>query len=288
MKNFVIFTDSGCDLPAELLKQWGVEYLSLTFHFEGEDREYGNGDMPTKEFYDKMREGAVAKTAAINMDTFKNAFEAFLKQGQDVLYLAFSSGLSATSHSAVLAAEELNEEYADNKVTVVDTLAASAGQGMLVYLAVEKKKTGASLEEIAKFVEDNRLNLAHWFTVDDLEYLKRGGRVSPAVAFVGGLLGIKPVLHVDDEGHLIKRGTVRGRKAALKALVEKYMELAIEPGKAPIYFCHADCAGDVEILKSLVRETCGAEVDLVVDIGPVIGAHAGPGTIAIFFLGKQR
>ena len=202
--------------------------------------------------------------------------------------MGFSSGLSATYHSSTLAAEELNEEYPDCRVVTVDTLAASAGQGMLVWLAVETKKKGGTIEETAAAVENHKLNLAHWFTVDDLEYLKRGGRVSPAVAFVGGLLGIKPILHVDDEGHLIKTGTVRGRKAALKALADKYMELACCPGESPVYICNADCPADVETLKNLLDDACGCAVDLVVDIGPVIGAHSGPGTIAVFFLGKNR
>ena len=289
MKDFVIFTDSGCDLPADLMKEWGVQCLDLTFHFEGEDnREYATGDIAPKAFYDRMREGAVAKTAAVNMDTFRNAFEAALKEGKDVLYVGFSSGLSATYHSSTLAAEELNEEYSDNKVVTVDTLAASAGQGMLVWLAVETRKKGGTLEDTAAAVENHKMNLAHWFTVDDLEYLKRGGRVSPAVAFVGGLLGIKPILHVDNEGHLIKRGTVRGRKAALKELVNKYKELACCPGESPVYICNADCADDVETLKELLDDACACDVDLVVDIGPIIGAHAGPGTIAVFFLGKER
>lgn len=288
MNDFVIMTDSGCDIPISLMKEWGVECLSLTLRFEDEDKEYGNGDMEPKAFYDRMRAGGMAKTAAINMDTFQNAFAEHLKQGRDVLYLGFSSGLSATYQSSVLAAQELAEEYPDHRVITVDTLAASAGQGMLVYLAVEAKKAGGTIDEVAQVVEGHKMNLAHWFTVDDLTYLKRGGRVSPAVAFVGGLLGIKPILHVDNEGHLISRGKVRGRKAALSALVDKYMELACNPGAAPIYICNADCGDDVETLKRLLREKCGGQVDLVVDIGPVIGAHSGPGTIAVFFLGKER
>lgn len=288
MKDFVIFTDSGCDLPGHLLKEWGVLCLDLTFRFDDEDKEYSNSEMATKVFYDRMRAGGCAKTAAINMDTFKTAFEEVLKQGKDVLYLGFSSGLSATYHSSTLAAEELNAEYPESKVITVDTLAASAGQGMLVWLAVDTKGKGGSIGDTAAAVENHKMNLAHWFTVDDLEYLKRGGRVSPAVAFVGGLLGIKPILHVDDEGHLIKMGTIRGRKAALKGLADKYKELACCPGASPIYICHADCQADVEVLKGLLDDACGCDVDLVVDIGPVIGAHAGPGTIAVFFLGKER
>ena len=189
MHQFVMITDSGSDLPAELLGQWGVERINLTFHFEGEEREYEDGEMDPRVFYDRMKAGDVAKTAAVNMDRFINAFEPVLKEGKDVLYIGFSSGLSATYHAATLAAEDLMEHYPDRRVVTVDTLAASAGQGMLVWLAVEKMKSGASIDEVAAFVEKERLNLAHWFTVDDLEYLKRGGRVSPAVAFVGGLLG---------------------------------------------------------------------------------------------------
>lgn len=288
MSDFVIYTDSGCDLPLSLTEQWGVRRLELTFHFENEGKEYCGSEMEPDVFYGRMKAGEVAKTAAINMDTFKNAFEETLKEGRDVLYVGFSSGLSATYHSSTLAAEELVEEYPDRKVITVDTLAASAGQGMLVWLAMETQKNGGSIEETAQAVENHKMHLAHWFTVDDLEYLKRGGRVSPAAAFVGGLLGIKPILHVDDEGHLIKMGTVRGRKASLKALADKYMELACMPGASPIYICNAVCPADVETLKGMLRDACGAEVDLVVDIGPVIGAHSGPGTIAVFFLGRER
>lgn len=288
MNDFVIFTDSGCDLPLALLKQWDVECIAFTFRFENEDKEYGNYDMDAGVFYDRMRGGDMAKTAAFNIVTFKTAFEPYLKQGKDVLYVGLSSGLSATYHVSTLAAEELREEYPERKVITVDTLAASAGEGMLVSLAVETRKNGGTIEEAAAAVEGHKMNLAHWFTVDDLNYLKRGGRVSPAVAFVGGLLGIKPILHVDNEGHLISRGKVRGRKAALSTLVDKYMELACNPGAAPIYLCNADCAEDVETLKTLLKEACGSDVDLVVDIGPVIGSHSGPGTIAVFFLGRER
>lgn len=288
MKDFVIFTDSGCDLPVEFLKELDVRCLDFTFRFDGEDRDYSNADIPIHEFYERMRQGASAKTAAINLDTFRNAFEPVLKQGKDVLYVGFSSGLSATYHVSTLAAEELNEEYPENKVMTVDTLAASAGLGMLVWLAADTKKKGGTLEETAAAVENHKMNLAHWFTVGDLEYLKRGGRVSSAAALMGGLLGIKPILHTDNEGHLIKRGTVRGRKAALKELALRYRELACCPGEAPVYICNADCPEDVETLKELLDEIGGCSVDLVVDIGPVIGSHCGPGTIAVFFLAKER
>ncbi|MEE1277493.1 MAG: DegV family protein [Acutalibacteraceae bacterium] len=288
MQNYILFTDSGCDIPLDTLNDWGVKSIPLSFKFKDSDKEYKNGDIESKEFYDRMREGAVATTSAINMETFKDAFREVLKEGQDVLYLGFSSGLSTTYNSARMAAEELKEEFPDRKILAVDTLCASAGQGLLVYLTVEKIKSGATIEEAAAYAEDTKKGLCHWFTVDDLVYLKRGGRVSPTVAFVGGLLGIKPILHVDDEGHLINMGKVRGRTAALTALADKIGENAGGKPNSPIYICHADCMNDVETLKGMIKDKYNLPIDMVVDIGAVIGAHAGPGTIAVFFTGKER
>ena len=286
--NFVIVTDSACDIAPEILEQWGVGAAHLKYRFDGEDRDYFNGEISSAEFYEKMRGGASAKTAAVNGEQFKDLLRPALERGEDVLYLGFSSGLSGTYQSGVIAAEEMREEFPDRKILTVDTLCASAGQGLLVRLALDKKNEGASIEETASFVENRRLNLCHWFTVDDLTYLKRGGRISPAVAFVGGMLGIKPVLHVDDEGHLISVSKVRGRKAALEALANRYVELAEEPGKGPVYISHADCMDDIEQLKNMLRDKTGAEVELVADVGAVIGSHSGPGTVALFFLGKNR
>jgi len=287
VKNYVICTDSGCDVRAEILKKWNVPVLNLTFKFDGNDNEYTENDISIKEFYDKMREGSVAKTAAINPDTFRKAFEEILKEGNDILYLAFSSGLSTTYNSARIAAEELAEKYPENKIITVDTLCASAGQGLLLYLTIKKQAEGASIEEASKYAENNKLKLCHWFTVDDLVYLKRGGRVSPTVALIGTVLGVKPVLHVDNEGRLISKSKLRGRKAALNALIEKYDELATEKN-GTVFICNADCIDDAEFVADTLKEKYSAEVELVTDIGPVIGAHAGPGTIAIFFLGKER
>lgn len=286
MNEFVIFTDSACDISPEILKSWEVELCELTFKFSGEETEYKNSELSPKEIYDRMRDGAAGKTAAINIETFKDAFRKKLSEGFDVLYLAFSSGLSNTYNAGRLAAEELLEEFPDRRVIAVDTLAASAGEGLLVHLAVEKKKAGATIEEIARFVLENRLNLCHWFTVDELKYLKRGGRISPTSAFVGGMLNIKPVLHVDDEGHLVNTAKVRGRRAALSELCKKYGELALDKA-GTVYICHADCMNDVETVKAELGGM-GAKVEIITDIGPVIGLHAGPGTIAIFFLGKNR
>lgn len=287
MSKYVIVTDSACDLSPKMLGEMGVEYLELTFRFEGEDKEYLNYSVPTKEFYDKMRAGGVAKTAAINTEAFLAKFTEILDTGADILYIAFSSRLSTTYNSSRIAAEELREKYPERKIELIDSLTASAGEGLVVYLVNEKKKAGATLEEAAAYAREVSPRLCHWFTVDDLVYLKRGGRVSPTVAFVGNLLGIKPVLHVDDAGHLINVSKARGRKNALGELVKKYEELALDH-KGTVFFCQADCKDEVEPVAELLRTKFGADVKYIADIGPVIGAHSGPGTVAVFFEGKQR
>ena len=288
MSNFKIYTDSACDIKPEILAEWGVGYQSLTFRFDDSETEYSNNDMSTNEFYNKMRAGGVAKTAAVNVEAFATEFEEILKEGDDLLYLGFSSGLSTTFNSGRLAAERVAPLYPDRKVMVVDTLSASAGFGMIVYLALEKQKEGASIEEVAAYVEELKFNLCHWFTVDDLVYLKRGGRISPTAAFFGNMLGIKPVLHMDDEGHLIAMSKVRGRRTAVASLAEKYGELAKDPGKDTVFISHGDCMKDVEELKTILKNKYGADVKLVTDVGPVIGAHSGPGTLALFFVGRER
>ena len=288
MKDFIIATDSACDLSQEKLKELEVAYCPLTFTVVGEEKEYSNYDLSPSEFYEKMRGGLVAKTSAINIDTFNNFFEPFLKDGKDVLYLAFSSGLSTTANCAVLAAEELNKKYPEQKVVVVDTLCASAGQGLIVYLAVLEKQKGATIDEVAKFAEDIKLNICHWFTVDDLVYLKRGGRISPTVALVGTVLGIKPVLHVDNEGHLVSFSKVRGRKSAIAALADKYGELNKKNAPKQVFICQADCIDDANLLAKMLKDNYKVKVDIITDIGPVIGAHSGPGTLALFFIGKNR
>ncbi len=287
MSEYIIYTDSACDIDVPSLNEWNVKHISLSLTFEDEGKVLLNDEVEPVAFYNRMREGAVAKTAAVNTESFKRAFEEDLKEGKDILYIGFSTGLSTTCNSAAIAAKQLAEVYPDNKVVCVDTLAASAGQGLLVYLAVQKRDAGDTIDEVAQYLEDNKLNLCHWFTVDDLVYLKRGGRVSPAVAFVGGVLGIKPVMHVDNEGHLVNVFKARGRKAALKGLCDKFGETVIDKD-GPIFICHGDCDADVETLKTMLREQYGATVDKVVYTGPVIGAHSGPGTIALFFLGKER
>ena len=288
MASYTIFTDSACDIPAAILLQWNVSCISLTFRFNDRDEEYADGDIASGEFYDRMRRGGVAKTSAVNAETFKTAFAKELEAGRDVLYLGFSSGLSTTYNSARMAAQELSEQYPERKVLTVDSLSASAGFGMLVALAAEKRDEGADIDTLVDYVHSLIPHLCHWFTVDDLVYLKRGGRVSPTVAFVGNLLGIKPVLHVDDEGHLISMSKVRGRRAAIVALAQKYGELHDPSASDRVFISHGDCESDAKLLKQIVEETYGARVDIITPVGTVIGAHSGPGTLAIFFLATKR
>ncbi len=286
-QSYTIYTDSACDISKEILDSWGVRYKSLSFRFDHLDKEFLNDDMKTEEFYQLMREGHIAKTSAVNAQTFREGFEEELKAGKDVLYLGFSTGLSTTYNDGELAAKELREQYPERKILTVDTLAASAGEGLLVYLAVQKQKEGATIEEVARFVEDIRLHLCHWFTVEDLVYLKRGGRVSAAVALIGGMLQIKPVLHVDDEGHLISMSKVRGRKASLQALAQHYAD-SVTDKTAPVFISHGDCLEDAKTLGQMIRAAGGPEPMIITPVGPVIGAHSGPGTMALFFLGKER
>ena len=288
MRDYVIFTDSACDLKPELLSQWGVPYRSLTFRFDGDEKEYSNDDMSVVDFYDRMRAGGVAKTAAVNAEAFMEMFEGALKEGKDVLYLGFSSGLSTTYNSARIASIELKEKYPEAKIIVVDTLAASAGEGLMVYLTVEQKKSGATIEQAEAFARGLVARMGIWFTVDDLVYLKRGGRVSPTAAFVGNLLGIKPVLYMDNEGHLIPVSKIRGRRNAIAAMADKYTEKAIDKANGTVFISHSSCEADAKLLADMLKERHGVEVKVITDVGPVIGAHSGPGTLALFFVADAR
>lgn len=288
MKEYVIYTDSACDIDHKLLSEWGVGVLPLTFRFSDEDKEYTSYDMDSHVFYDRMRAGSVAKTAAINSESFNEEFEKVLAERKDVLYLSFSSGLSTTFNSSRIASEQLAEKYNENKVYIFDTLAASAGQGLLVKLIVDKKNEGASVEEVLEYAKSIVMNICHWFTVDDLVYLKRGGRISSAAAFFGTVIGIKPVLHVDNDGHLINVQKVRGRKSAIAALADQYGETALDKENGTVFISHADCESEARSLAEILSNRYGASVTLLTDISPVIGAHSGPGTIALFFVGSKR
>ncbi len=287
MKDYLIYTDSACDIKPELLAKWGVPYASLTLRFADDD-EYQNNEISADEFYKRMRAGGIAKTAAVNSETFKEEFKKAIEQGYDVLYLGFSSGLSTTFNSARIAANELKEEYADARVEVVDTLSASAGFGLLLYLVYQKKNEGASIDEAKEYALSLVPKMCHWFTVDDLVYLQRGGRISKVAAFVGTALGVKPVLHMDDAGHLVARAKVRGRRNAITALADRYGELADDKESGTVFISNADCIDDAKLLEKMLADRYGASVKIITDVGPVIGAHAGPGTLALFFVGKNR
>lgn len=286
MSDFVILTDSCCDVEETTLGKWGVRAVQLDVLVDGEESRKNNA-VEVKAFYDKLRNGKMARTSAVNIAEFKDFFTTVLKEGKDVLYLGFSSGLSTTCQSAEIAAGELREEYPDRKIMVYDTLCASLGQGLLVYLAVKKQQAGAAIEEVYTYVDRLRPRLAHWFTVDDLMFLKRGGRVSGAVALVGTMLGIKPVLHMDDEGHLINMSKVRGRASAIEALADKY-DKTVYDKEAPVFISHGDCLEDAEKLAAIMKEKYGVEVMMTDYVGPVIGAHSGPGTLALFFVAEKR
>nr|WP_207752913.1 DegV family protein [Flavonifractor plautii] len=287
---YVILTDSSADLTAELVAELGVEVIPLSFTME--DKTYfnypDNRDIDPADFYARLRGGAMATTAAVNVADYTEAIEPILKEGKDVLVLAFSSGLSATCHSAQIAAGELMEQYPDRKVYVVDTLCASLGQGLLVWYAANLKKQGKTMEEVRDWTEEHKLNLCHWFTVDDLHFLKRGGRISAATAVLGTMLSIKPVMHVDNEGHLIKVGTARGRNASLKALVDHMEQTVLDLKDQAIFISHGDCLADAQKVADDVKARFGVESIIINYVGPVIGAHSGPGTVALFFMGSER
>ena len=286
MNEFVIFTDSSCDLPASVAESMGVKVIPLEVNMEGVIKL--NNEINIKEFYDYLREKHGAKTAAVNMDRFIETFEPYVAEGRDLLYIGFSSGLSATYMAGKNAAEELSEKYPDRKIMTVDSLCASLGQGLLVKYAVDKKNSGATIEEVAEYLETEKWHLAHWFTVDDLFFLKRGGRVSAATAVLGTVLQFKPVLHVDNEGHLINMSKVRGRNASIRALLDKMKETAIAPETQTIYISHGDCYDDAKALADMITEEFGITDILISEVGPVIGAHSGPGTLALFFLAAER
>ena len=287
MSSYQIITDSACDLPESLLQELHVDKVSLSVLFQGQNRT-DSVDAGIKEFYDGLRAGEVATTSAVNPDGWARVIEPALAAGQDALVLAFSSGLSTTYQSAIIAATELMEKYPGRKVYVVDTLCASLGQGLLVWYACKKRDEGYSLEALRDWVENNKLHLCHWFTVDDLMFLKRGGRVSATTALVGTMLQIKPVLHVDDEGHLINVSKARGRKASIEALAKKVTELGEGFNNETMFISHGDCLEDAEHLAAILKEKYGVKYVHINHVGAVIGSHSGPGTLALFFLGKHR
>ena len=289
MNNYVITTDNNADLPEEFYKehQIGCTYFSYTL----DGKEYTKENfLPVEEFYSKMRAGSMPTTSQVNPERVRALFEPYLKEGKDILHIAFSSGLSGTFNSCRIAAQELMEEYPERKIRVVDSLAASLGQGLLVYLAQRRKEEGADFDSVAQWTEEHKKNIVHLFTVDDLNHLYRGGRVSRTTAILGGMLNIKPILHVDDEGKLIPIGKVRGRKKSLLELVTLMDSKIGSYAKScdTIFISHGDCREEAEFLATKVKEKYQITTELINDVGAVIGAHSGPGTMALFFVGDVR
>lgn len=285
--SYKIITDTCCDFPSEMYKDLALEVVPLSVLYKGVNyNEYT--EQWLKDMFDGLRAGETASTSAVNPDGWATVIEPVLQAGQDALVLAFSSGLSTTYQSAVIAAQELQEKYPERKINVVDTLCASLGQGLLVWYACQKRDGGISLEELTAWCEEYRYKLCHWFTVDDLMYLKRGGRVSAATALLGTMLQIKPVLHVDDEGHLINVAKTRGRRASIDALAAKLGQLGIPGANDTVFICHGDCQEDADYLAAQVKEKYGVKNVFTYYVGAVIGSHSGPGTLALFFLGEHR
>lgn len=288
---FEIVTDSSSNLTEDFIEENGLHILPLTFLVDDKQyQSYLKGEhTDLQQFYTMMRDQKVITTSLPNLADAKNLFEEILHEGKDVLYLGFSSGLSGTFEAIEIILKDLQTQNPERKIVCVDTLAASGGQGMLVYYAIKQAKEGKSLEEVSQWVEDNKLKLAHWFTVDDLMFLFRGGRVSKTSAWAGTMLNIKPVLHVDNEGHLVPVDQVRGRKKSLNALVEHMRNSADAPiNEQVIFITHGDCIKDAEYVAEKVKEEFGVKEVVINYVDPVIGAHSGPGTLALFFLADKR
>ncbi len=292
MRDYVIMTDSCCDLSRQEVEELGLTVLPLTFTVDGESflNTPDHASMSPEEFFQRVAAGAECATAAVNVGQFSDAMRPILDEGKDILCICFSSALSTTYQSACIAADDLRGEYPDAEIIVIDSLSASRGQGMLLYRAVqERRRSDPDIKTLADYVRGILQTQCHWFIVDDLNHLKRGGRVSATAALVGTMLGIKPVMHTDSEGRLIPMSKARGTKAALKALVDKVEELGVEPERnQPMFICHANCPDSVAYVKELLRERFGV-TDVRADfIGPVIGSHTGCGTLGLFFVGRAR
>lgn len=289
-QNYDIITDTSANLPEEIINKFGIKIISLSFFVKSvEYQSYEEGKKTDlAQFYTMMRQKENVTTSLVSPEKFEVVFENTAKQGKNMLYIGFSSGLSGTLAAAKIAADLVNEKYPDIKIMVCDTLAAALGQGLLVYKACEMKEAGKSMEDVYDMLEETKLKLCHWFTVDDLFFLSRGGRISGTTAVFGSMLNIKPVMHVDDNGKLIPTGKVRGRKQSLLYIVERFKELAIDPENQVIALSHGDCPEDAEFIVNELKKTYKIKDIIINCLDPVIGAHSGPGTAALFFVGKHR
>ena len=289
MMSYKIITDSCCDFTKQQYKDLDLTYAPLTLLYKGDAFDSFTEPEELHAFYDGIRGGEMPTTSAVNPDGWERVMRPVLEEGKDVLCLAFTSGLSTTYQSAVIAANELKEAFPQRTIHVIDTLCAARGQGLLVWHACKRRDAGMGLEELAAWVEENKLNMAHWVTVDDLNHLKRGGRVSATTALVGGLLNIKPIIHVDENGKLDTVGKVRGRKAAIELLANKVAELGEGYDNETVFVAHGDCPEDADTLAAAIKAKCPFVKEVRIGyVGGVIGAHTGPGVLVSFFLGKER
>jgi len=285
----VIIIDSCCDLPKEYINENEVPVLNMTVNFKGQEYKDDFGvSLPYRDFYDEVKKGDMPSTAQINVYDYSEEFKKHVRLGKSIICIVFSSALSGSYNSACIAKNMILEEYKDADITVIDSRCASLGEGLLDYYAIEMLKNGASKDEIITFIEDNKLKINHWFTVDDLNHLKRGGRVSATAAVIGTLLDIKPILHVDDEGRLIPVAKVKGRKKSIKALAEELDKSIVSPEEQVIFISHGDCIEDATLLKKLILERHKVKDVIINSIGPTVGSHSGPGTVALFFMGEKR
>ena len=290
--NFKIITDSSCDLPAQLIDQLGI--ISIPLSFSIDEKQYLNyadwREIPQQQFYGMLRDGKLSSTTQINAARYAEVFDSVLKDGQDILYIGFSTGLSGTYNSSVIAANDLAEKYPERTIKCIDSLCGSLGEGLLVHLVASKKLADPdwTLDQACDFIEQTKLKICHEFTVDDLKFLKRGGRISGTAAFIGTMIGIKPVLHMDDNGRLIPLSKVRGRKQSIHALFDKLVANAVNPSEQYIFISHGDCPEDAEYLRGLIQDKFSPKGIIVNCIGPVIGSHSGPGTLALFFIADKR
>ena len=287
MDEYQIITDFGCDLPLHIAEERNIEVIPMEVFIEGEEPKKGS-EVDVYEFYQKLREKKVAKTSAVSIDACVTAFTAHLEKGEDIVYVALSSGLSGTFSAANIAAGELREKFPERNIYIVDSRSGSIGEGLIAYFAALKKAEGATAEEVASYAQEAAYQLCSWFTVDDLFFLKRGGRLSAATAIVGSLFMIKPILHASEEGKLIPGSKARGRRGAIEALADAVERLAVNPAEQVIGISHSDCLKDALDLETMLREKWDIKDVIISEIGPVIGAHCGPGTLAIFFIGTEK
>ncbi|MEE0535304.1 MAG: DegV family protein [Oscillospiraceae bacterium] len=291
MREYILMTDSCCDLPDQMARELQLEVLPLTMHMDGQD--YPNtldgAAISNEEFYRRIRAGKMATTSAVNVGQFEDAMSAVLAGGRDILCICFSSALSTTYQSACIAAESVRARYPEGRIRVIDSLSASLGQGLLMYLTARKKlREAPTMDELGDWVEANKLHICHWFTVNDLNYLKKGGRVSAATAFVGTMLSIKPIMHTSDEGKLTVVGKARGRKSSLNTLIDTVGRLGIDLQEQTMFICQADCRAEAEAVAAELKRRYGVKEVYINYIGPVIGSHTGPDTMGLFFVGTER